>query len=175
MGGGFSIRADDRGPRLLRQTRRDQVRREPSQLPLWVTSNQMLGLGVRGFCIDTEVHREPQKFHEKGSWGQTWYLKKVVGVIEGKAVFQGKQGLGRHVKRNSVHCPDSLMNLDLILSLFLVSKKGLEAPVDSQCFLLPLTKGPWYLGHMARGFFLFLLENRKKALQAWLPLLHKSL
>lgn len=70
------------------------MRREPSQLLPWVTSNQMLGLGVRGFCIDTEVHREPRKFHEKGSWGQTWYLKKVIGAIEGKAVFQGKQGLG---------------------------------------------------------------------------------
>lgn len=54
-----------------------------------------------------------------------------------------------------MHCPDSLMNSDFIRSLFLVSKRGLEAPVDSQCFLLPLTKGPWELGHMARGFFYF--------------------
>ena len=112
-------------------------------MSLWVISNQVLGLRVRGFCVDTEVRREPRKFHEKGLWGQKWYLKKVVGVIEGKAVFQGQQGLGRHIKRNSVCCPDSLMTLDFILGLFLVSKRGLEAPVDSQCFLLPLTKGPW--------------------------------
>lgn len=76
----------------------------------------MLGPGVREFCVDIMGRREPQKFPEKGVQGQKWYLKKIVGVIGCKAVFQGKEELGRHVKRNSVRRLDSQMNLDFIAS-----------------------------------------------------------
>lgn len=110
----------------------------------------MLGPGVRGFCVDTLGQREPQKVSEKGVWGQKWYLRKIVGIIECKAVFQEKEGLRRHVKRNSVPFPDSQMNLDFSdkwkalqpLSLFFVSKRGPLAPPACECFLLPGTKGP---------------------------------